>query len=146
MDRNRYMRWKYPAFLSCYIGLERLARFAKLNGHEMQLVLALAILVAGLIILVCLRESHNIAQFGELIRTAWTDEWRGKDRVGKCNRAGTIILFTTLGVFFLIREAHSLIRWHTESMTPMVCLFVLCVAFLVRSLDTLAKLETHKTL
>jgi hypothetical protein len=123
-----------------------LARFPRLTADEIQLVLALATLVAGVVIVLCLRESHSIAQLARLILAAWKDEWHGKDRVGKCNRGGTIISLTFWALFSVVWETHSLIRSHTESMIPIVVVFAGCIAFLCLSLYILAKLEMLKML
>ncbi len=98
-----------------------------------------------IVIFAILREArHSIARFARLIRLAWSDEWHGRDRVGKCNRGGTIIWFTVAFAIFFTRELHSLIRPEHKEIS--IWLFLSGLAFLVISLLTLAVLEKYKML
>jgi hypothetical protein len=112
------------------------------DSHFLGPVVVIAVIVAVYFVLREARES--IGDFAKMIRVAWTDEWRGKERVAKCNRGGTIISFTVLVIVVVLREAHSLIRNEHDSSVWIVCLFAFCVLFLLASLIVLAYLERAK--
>jgi hypothetical protein len=98
-------------------------------------------------VLFLLREvRHSIAGFWELISAAWADEWRGKERAAKCNRGGTIIIFTASLIIFLTQQAHSLLNGEHQSSSAVIWLFISGVAFLMISLLVLANLEKQKML
>lgn len=122
-----------------------MVKFLTVSGNT-QLIIVAAILIAAVFLAVWLLGETNrgVVGFGKLVLAAWSDEWYGKERVGKCNRAGTIILFTFVGMVFLVRETHSLIRGEKETMSPVIWLFGVSVAFLLLSLYALVRLEERK--
>lgn len=89
---------------------------------------------------------HSVGEFWELIRVAWSDEWRGRERAAKCNRGGTIIVFTVTLIIFLTQEAHALLGGERQGPALVISLFISGVAFLLISLLTLANLEKQKML
>lgn len=96
-------------------------------------------------ILLILKEArHGIISFADLIKAAWTDEWRGRERVAKCNRGGTIISFTVTVSIFLIQQAHSLISGQEVRSSLVIWMFIACMGFLLASLFVLASLEKQK--
>jgi hypothetical protein len=150
VGRDGRKRINYPAFLPRGLGLARLeSTEGAVAVTEFQHVLLrfVPLLVLLVAILLILRETrHGIANFAELIRAAWADEWHGKERVAKCNRGGTVISFTITTVIFLTQQAHSLLGSRQEGASAVIWLFISCMAFLVISLLVLANLERQKML
>jgi hypothetical protein len=120
---------------------------SELRPYLPQLLRLFALLIFLGAALLLLREvRHSIAGFWELIRTAWADEWRGKERAARCNRGGTIIIFTVTLIIFLTQQAHSLLNGEHQGGSTVIWLFISGVAFLTISLLVLANLEKQKML
>ena len=102
------------------------------------------VILAVVVLVILWGARRSLSEFAGFIKTAWADEWRGRDRVGKCNRGGTIVWFILAFGVFITREFHSLLRSQHEGMGSVVWLFLSGMAFLMVSLLTLANLERYR--
>jgi hypothetical protein len=124
--------------------MERLSPIIAYGHRLLPFLPPLVVLIA---ILLIVREArHGIAELARLVGSAWADEWRGRERVSKCNRGGTIISFTLAIAVFIMEEVHSLFSSQHQAHYLAFWLFVFAAGFQTLSLLALAYLERQKML
>lgn len=109
-----------------------------------ELIPVLILAVAAFVFLAEAR--HSAGEFWALVRAAWSQEWKGRTRVSKGNRNGTIIGYTVVVLLFVFSEVHSFFRPRSEDHSWIIWPFLFVTAFLALSLYILASLEKAKML